>query len=190
MALPSTIPTSFLPHGSAPQRFRSDFSGAFGFFGYGVLGVVFLLAVGVFIYGRILANEKAATDQQLLAEVTSIDPKTAEGFIRLRDRLAVSETMLNGHIAFSSFFSAIEKIMPATIRFSSIHLLLDATGGPKIEGAGTAKNFNALAAASEAFATDGRVKDAIFSNLKINKDNSVSFSLAATLDPAMTLFTP
>ncbi len=190
MAL-STIPTSFVPRPVAPHRFRSDFAGAFGFFAYTVLGVVFLLAIGVFIYGRILAADKASKDTALQAAVTAIDSKTAEGFIRLRDRLVSSEALLNGHIAFSGFFSLLEKIMPATVRFTSLHLTLDATtGGPTVQGSGIAKNFNALAAASTAFAADGSIKDAIFSSIKVNGDGSVSFSLAATLDPKITTFSP
>ena len=39
-----------------------------------------------------------------------------------------------------------------------------------MEGAGVARSFNALAAASAAFAADGRIKDAIFSNININRD--------------------
>jgi Tfp pilus assembly protein PilN len=53
----------------------------------------------------------------------------------------------------------------------------------RIEGTGTAKSFNALAAASTALASDGRIKDVIFSAITVNKDATVSFSVSATLDP-------
>lgn len=53
-----------------------------------------------------------------------------------------------------------------------------------------ARSFNALAAASNAFATDGRIKDAIFSNISVNKDSTVSFSLSAMLDPKLIIFEP
>ena len=51
-----------------------------------------------------------------------------------------------------------------------------------------AKNFNALAFASSEFARDGNIKDAIFSRLVVNKDNSVSFSLTASVDPKLVAF--
>lgn len=191
MALPPMIPTSFVPHSSAaPRKFRTDLTGAFGFFAYVVLGIVFVLALGVFIYGRILAADKASKDNELQTKVQAIDPKTVETFVRLRDRLTSSATLLNSHVAFSGFFSSLEKILPITVRFTTLHLSLDATGASKVEGAGVAKNFNALAVASTAFATDGRIKDAIFSGIKINKDSSVSFSLVATLDPSIVVFSP
>ncbi|MDO8593704.1 MAG: hypothetical protein Q7R59_02315 [bacterium] len=191
MALPPTIPTSFVPHGTAaPQKFRSDFSGAFGTFAYAVLGVIFLLALGVFFYGRILASNRSTKDAALAEAVKGIDQTTVQNFVRLRDRLTSGETLLNGHPAFSGFFSALEKILPSTVRFTALHLSIDSTGTPKLEGTGLAKSFNALAAASTAFAGDGRIKDAIFSSININNDSSVSFSLAATLDPKIITFSP
>ena len=191
MALPPTIPTSFVPHSAMTEhRFRSDYSGAFGFFAYTVLGVVFLLAIGVFFYGRILAADKAAKDAAILEKQQAIDPKTVESFVRLRDRLVSSQALLGDHVAFSGFFSTLAKVMPTTVRFTSLHLSFDAANTPTVEGSGVAKSFNALAATSEAFATDGRIKNAIFSNLTVNKDNSVSFVLAATLDPEIVSFAP
>ncbi len=191
MALPPTIPTSFVPHSSsAPRRFRSDFSGAFGFFAYGVLGIVILLALGVFLYGRILAADKISKDKALAVAEATIDSKAVEDFVRLRDRLLSNKALLNNHVAFSGFFATLERILPSTVRFTALRLSLDATGIARVSGAGVAKNFNALAAASTAFASDGRVKDAIFSSISVNKDSSVTFALTATLDPNLIAFSP
>src|SRR3989344_2360949 len=191
MALPPTIPTSFVPHtASEPRRFSSDFTGAFGFFAYAILGIAFIMALGVFFYGRILASDKAAKGEELRTAEAQIDSKTVESFVRLHNRLTSSKALLDGHVAFSGFFSSLEKIIPTTVRFTALHLSLDKDGAPKAEGAGVAKSFNALAAASAAFAQDGRIKDAIFSNIEINKDNSVSFALAAALDRDIIVFSP
>lgn len=191
MALPPTIPTSFVPHPTSvtPQKFRSDLSGVFSYFAYGVLAIVVVLALGVFLYGRALGSEKAAKDAALASAQAAIDKATVENFVRLRNRLTSSASLLDKHVAPSGFFSALETILPATVRFTSLHLELGDTG-ITIEGAGAAKNFNALASASNAFAADGRIKDAIFSNISVNKDSSVSFVLSATLDPKLVAFAP
>lgn len=192
MALPPTIPTSFVPHSSStPRRFRSDMTGAFRFFAYAILFISFLLAIGVFFYGSILSAEKSSKDKDLLAAEQAIDLKTVENFVRLGNRLSSSETLLSKHIAFSGFFSSLESIMPTTARFTNLHLFIDTKGVAKVDGTGVAKNFNALASVSQAFANDGRIKDAIFSNIRVNgNNNSVSFSLTATLDPSIIAFTP
>lgn len=192
MDLPPTIPTSFVPQSAsaAARRFRTDFTGAFGFFAYGVLAVVFALAIGVFFYGRILAATQAGKDAALTKAEAAIDPATVVGFVRLRDRLNSGATLLANHVAFSGFFTLLETLQPTTVRLTSLHLALTDAKTVKLEGSGTAKSFNALAAASTAFATDGRIKEAIFSNIVVNKDSSVSFALAATLAPSLVTFSP
>lgn len=193
--LPPTIPTSFIPHpaGAATRRFRTDLSGAFGFFAYIILGVVFMLALGVFFYGRILTSSESAKDAEVAKAKGAVDLKTVENFVRLRNRLESGVMLLANHTAFSGFFALIETLMPATVRFTSLHLALNdtKTKGVKLDGSGFAKSFNALAAASVAFAADGRIKDAVFSNIVVNqKDSSVSFVFTAMLDQKIIEFAP
>jgi hypothetical protein len=191
MALPPTIPTSFVPRSSSgPHAFRTDYAGALGFLAYIILGIVFLLALLVFIYGRILAVEKSSKDKEIIAAEQAIDSKTVENFIRLRDRLTSSKNLLDKHIATSGFFTSFAEIVPTAVRFTSLNISHDAKGVYRINGSGVAKNFNTLAATSMAFASDGRIKDAIFSNLKINNDSSVTFALTAILDPKIIKFSP
>jgi hypothetical protein len=192
MALPPTIPTSFVPRvaSASADRFRPNVTGLFGLLAYAILAIVFALALGVFFYGRILAASAATKDVALKSAEANIDPATVENFVRLRNRLSASASLLGGHIAFSGFFSTVEQLLPATTRFSSLHLSRSETGVAKVEGAGVAASFNALAATSNAFAADGRIKDAIFSNISVNNNGSVSFALSATLDPKLIQFTP
>lgn len=175
--------------GEVTRRFRVDFSVIFGSLGYMMLGVMLLLAIGVFFYGRILASSQAARDVALMKAEAAIDPATVENFIRVRDRLNSGTDLLANHDAFSHFFSLIETLLPSAVRFTSMHLTLNELGGAKLDGSGIAKSFNALAAASTAFAADGRIKDAIFSGIAVNsKDGSVSFTLTATLDTKLIAF--
>lgn len=55
---------------------------------------------------------------------------------------------------------------------------------------GTARTFNALAAQSSVFAGEKRIKRAIFSDIRINDNKSVSFSLEADLDPKLLTLVP
>ena len=193
MALPPSIPTSFIPHSASAEtrRFRTDLTGVFDLIAYAVLGIVFVGALGVFFYGRILATTQSARDVALAKVEAGIDLATVEGFVRLRDRLTSGAALLDGHIALSTFFTTLGALLPASVRFSSLHLSVDTTGTVRLEGAGVAKNFNALAVVSTAFAEDGRIKDAIFSNIVVHtSDNSVSFALTAALDQKLVAFTP
>lgn len=190
MALLPNIPTSFVPRTATVERRRvsTDLGGVFAIIAYAVLGIVFILAAGVFLYGRYLEGNKLAKDAALDKASSSIDQGTIKGFVQLRDRLNTSKTLLANHVALSGFFTALETILPATVRFTSLHIAVDAGGTTKVEGTGVSKSFNALSVASGAFAADGRIKDVIFSKMSINKDSTVSFGFSATLDPKLTAF--
>ncbi len=191
--LPPTIPTSFVPHSASASVRRSgvDFANVFSFFSFLILGVVLALAVGIFLYGRILTAEESTKSEALAKAEAAINPATVESFVRLRDRLVSGKKLLSEHIAFSGFFASLGELIPATVRFSSLHLSIDDTKAIKLEGSGVAKNFNALAAASITLAKNEHIKNAIFSNITINaRNSSVSFALTAALDPEIVFFSP
>lgn len=173
---------------------RRDYSNnlldAFKYVAYGALGLVVVLSVGVLLYGRLLAGQKAAKDAQLAKAEASIDPATVSEFIRLRDRLEQGAELLNNHVALSGLFSALETLDPTTVRFNSLQAAFGSQNTVQLSGTGTAKSFNALAAVSDALANDGRIKDAIFSSISVNQDGSVSFSISATLDPKLIQYSP
>ncbi|HEY4522844.1 MAG TPA: hypothetical protein VJK73_00520 [Candidatus Paceibacterota bacterium] len=188
MALPPTIPTSFVPRpNSSAVRHRSDLTGAFAFIGYGALSLMVALAIGVFVYSQILATEQENKDAELARRVAQIDPQTVAKFVQLRDRLSYGLTLLNKHPAFTGFWSALALSMPTGVRFDSLDITTDESEQVTLEGAGIAESFNALAATSDAFATDGRIKDAIFADIRVT-GNAVSFSLSATIDPTLIAF--
>lgn len=189
MALPPNIPTSFVPHPSERQNFRTDFSGTIPFLAYVIFAVSVVLAVGAFLYARVLSAEQAGKDAALSTAEQSTDKGAVENFVRLRNRLVDAKTLINGHVAFSNVLNALDTQLPATVRMNSIIISTDSTtGGVTLKGSGVAKTFNALAAASASFAGSGTIKNAIFAGLQVNTDNSVSFSLTATVDPSLVAY--
>ena len=193
MDIPPTIPTSFVPRltSATVHRFSADSVSAFSIFAYGVLGVVLLLSAGLFVYDRVLASALVERKAALEKSQKTIDLATVRSFVQLRDRLNSGTTLLANHVAFSNLFSIFDALLPSTVRLSSMHLSFDAAKKVKLDGSGTAKSFNALAAAATAFATDARFKEAIFSNMTVDKEkHTISFVLSATLDPKAVSFSP
>ncbi len=193
MALPPTIPTSFVPPSSSgPRRFTSDYTGAFGFFGYGVFVLVIILSIGVFSYDKVLdAQLKAATDNIAQAE-KRINSDTVHDYVELRNRLDSGRVLLQNHIALSDFTGVINMDLPTTVRFTSMHLAVTDTQKVTFDANGTAASFNALASLSKKIGELGHVKDAVFSNIAINKDSkagpSVTFSVMGSVEPDYTKF--
>lgn len=193
MALPPTVPSSFVPYsGTNTRRYRrADFGGAFAFLAYGVFFLMVAAAVGVFIYGRILATQKKADDVALAKAEGQLDPKTVNDFVRLQDRLKLGGSLLDKHVALSNFFTTLNATIPKTVRLKSLSLSADVKqdGGYALTSTGDAASLNALAQFSNDLGSGKKIKNVIVSNIKVNqKDNSVSFSLSADLDPSLVAF--
>ncbi len=150
----------------------------------GMLVISIVLGIGVFAYSHFLKSESASKAEELQAAQAGVSEETVEGFIRLRNRLTSSQTILNDHVMLSQFFDSLEEITLEGVRFSSltVDVLEDRTA--EIELTGTARNFNALAGQSAAFAAEKRIRQAIFSDITANDRGAVTFSVTAVLHPA------
>lgn len=184
MALSPGIPTSFVPKQPVqPGANRQMHSGNNVFLVASLLLAVVMcvIAGGVFAYDKFLTHT-LATKEALLADAQAkVDQNTIEDFVRLRNRLSSSKDLLNSHIKISQFFDDLESVTLQNVRFSSMKLSVAGDNTAKLQMAGTAKTFNALAAQSNAFAADKHFKRAIFSGIGINDQKLVSFTLTADI---------
>jgi hypothetical protein len=155
---------------------------------YVLFAVVCALAVGIFLYGRILTSNRLAKENDLSAVQAKVDPSTIEAFVRLNNRLQSSKSLLARHPAFSKIFTSFEKVLPMKTRFTSLHFAMQEDGSARVDGTGIAQSFNVLAATSQMFASDTHIKDAVFSNIRVGKDGSVLFSLSAKIDQKSIVF--
>lgn len=151
-----------------------------------IAGLMVLVAAGTFAYGKLLDKTLAGKQAELAAAQQKVDENTVEEFVRLRDRLSSGKDLLNNHIVLSQFFDDLEGMTLQSVRFNSMKLAVAGDRSAKIEMQGTAKNFNALAAQSNAFAGDKRIKRAIFSGITL-KDGLVTFTLTADIDPKLVV---
>lgn len=187
MPIPPLIPTSFVPKQPVKTSARQTRSGA----NILVLGSYFLLiaaliaAGGTFAYERYLTGVRDSRAATLAAAEENVDRQTVQELLRLRDRLAGAEGLLGKHVTLSTFFSLLETLTLQSIGFDSLKLSVADDRTAQVELSGTARTFNALAAESAAFASEKRIKRAIFSNIKLNKDGFVDFSLTADIDTSL-----
>lgn len=184
MAIPPTIPTSFVPKQpvQTTRRARSG-TNLFMFAAFLIAGLSFVAAGAVFGYQKYLEalHEKRAAE--LKAAEESISRSTVEEFIRLRDRFIATDRILDQHVALSQFLDLLEGVTLQNVQFGTLDIVVEDDRSATISMKGTARNFNALAAESAAFAAEKRIRRAIFSSITVNDNGSVSFSLAAELEP-------
>ncbi len=187
MALPPTIPTSFVPKQPVATSSRKQQSGTNIFFIVGgVIAIISVaLAAGVFGYEMYLKNTRDQKSANLTQAQKEVNLDTVEGFIRLKSRLNTVQSLLDQHVLLSQFFDTLESRTLQTVRFSGLSLSVEDDRSAEIKMEGVARSFNALAAQSSMIAAEKRIKRAIFSDISVNKNGTVSFSLTATIDPRL-----
>lgn len=184
MAISPGIPTSFVPKqpSQQPKRGRASGHNLFLVAALFLGGLALIATVGTYLYDRYLTHVLEAKAEELAVAQREVNEDQVEEFVRLRDRLTYGQELLNNHIAVSQVFDVLEAETLASVRFSSMGLTVADDHTAQIEVEGTARNFNALAAQSNAYAGQKGIRRAIFSGIVVNKDNTVSFVLTADLD--------
>lgn len=190
MAIPPTIPTSFVPKQpvQTTQRARTGMN-VFMLVSFVLAGLALLGTAGVFGYEKYLESAKERKAEELRAAEASISRDTVEEFIRLRDRFASSERLLDEHVTLSQFFDLLESVTLQSVSFTSLDVEVNDDRSATIGMTGVADSFNALAAESAAFAGEKRIRRAIFSDIGASATGGgVSFSLQAELDPRLVVW--
>jgi Tfp pilus assembly protein PilE len=150
-----------------------------------LFGIALLASAAAFAYEKYLEGARDAKAAQLVKAQEEIDRDTIENFIRLRNRLQATESILGSHVLLSRFFTVLETRALQSVQFKSLKLTVDDDRTAEIQMSGIAKSFNALAAQSASFASEKRIKSAIFSDIGTEKDSTIHFSLSAELDPKL-----
>lgn len=186
MALPPTIPTSFVPKQAVVARRSVSGFNPFLLVSYIIFFVWIVVGILVFSYQWYLQKASAQKKEALVTAQNNIDQASLTDFIRLRDRFTISKETLDKHVTLSQFFDKIEGITIQNAHFTNLKLTVQDNRTAKLEMTGTARNFNALAAQSSAFTTDKDIKKAIFSGFVIDpKDGSVTFQITAEVEPSL-----
>ena len=187
VAIPPTIPTSFVPKQIvAPQARRPrPQAGALYYAALFILGVAVVGAGLTFAYGLFLNNVKDSRQARLHTAEQSINNETVTDFIQLRNRIQTATVILNQRIRVSQFFDALEALTLQNVRFKTLTFSVGNDRSAKITMSGAARSFNALAVESSAFAHNDNFKRSIFSGIAADKSGVVSFTLNAELAPKL-----
>ena len=151
----------------------------------GIAGIMLIASGAVFVYGEYLKHVRDADKQQLDDAQKNVKKDEIAQFLRLRDRLTSSKTLLTSHIELSQIFDVLENLTLQNVRYTSFKVTVAGDHTAQLDIQGQAKNFNSLASQSDAIAGEKRIKRAIFSGIQLSKNGTVGFTLTATVDASL-----
>jgi hypothetical protein len=182
--------TSFIPKRVVETPTKGEVSGAGITFvvGLGVLIVSLLLAGGVFGYGQYLKGSIENKKNQLQLQKDAFQPELIRAMARLSDKMKIGQQLLKDHIAASEIFALLQQDTLQTVRFSSFAFSHTQDGSVKISLQGQGLSFTSVALQADAFSQERFLKDTLFSGFALDPVGNISFSVAATVDPAVVSY--
>ena len=181
MPVSPTIPTSFVPKQplDAPRRKMDAGDNILLIVSLIILAASLIMAGGVFGYQKYLESAIEVKAAALEDARSTIDQSEVEELIRLKDRFVLGKSLLQNHIASSRFFALLETITLENVKYDELELLVSDDRSTSVTLTGYARNFNTLAAQSNEIAAERNFKRAIFSDISLNTNGTVEFTLTA-----------
>jgi len=187
--------TSFIPKKTTevgPRKRKASMS-IFTLGGFIVFLIVAIASGGIFVYQRILERSIVSKRETLTRVQEAFEPSLIRELVRLDDRIKVSSTLLDEHIAPSSLLEMLERITLGTVRFNSFAFSVpenDIEDSIKLTMNGSATGFSAVALQSDEFGNNSYLSDVLFSNLVVTRTGEVTFTATAVVDPELFQYEP
>ena len=145
-------------------------------------------AGAAFGYTQILKNTIASKDESLRKAEGAFNPGTIQDLLRLDNRLTQARLLLQKHVAPSALLYFLSTITLERVQLNSFEMGLNNNGSASLTVTGSADSFSSVALQSDQFGATKLLKDVIFSGISVNESGKVGFTVTATIDPSLLLY--
>lgn len=145
-------------------------------------------AGGVFAYQQLLDRSLAQKDNQLKTAEGAFDALAIQDLVRMDKRLIEAEALLQKHNAVSALLLFLGTITLERVQFTSMEFELQPDGSATLSLGGVADSFSGVALQSDQFGASKVLRDVIFSDIIVTDTGRVSFSVNATVEPELILY--
>lgn len=183
--------SSFIPKGPAatapiPGRSGKKTSNTtfLGFVGMVIFIISLLAAAGVFGYTYYLKYRISSLTADLETARQDLQYDTIQELIKLDGRIVSVRELIDSHVVLSPVFEFLES---STVRNVSFTELTYSSQEDKLalNMTGKARGYAALALQADIFNSNEYLKDVTFSDIALNQDGDITFSVGATIDRNM-----
>ncbi|HYF12994.1 MAG TPA: PilN domain-containing protein [Candidatus Paceibacterota bacterium] len=147
-----------------------------------------LSAVGAFLYQGYLNTSLAAKKASLEKYEGAYDLPTIQTLVRFDSRINSARNVLQNHLAPSAIFFFLAQQTLERVQLTSFDFTVGDDGTAIISMNGLANSFSTIALQSDQLGASKVLKDVVFSNISVEPEGKVSFSVTATVDPSLYLY--
>lgn len=148
-----------------------------------MLSVIF--SVGIFGYKYFLSYQIEQMGTELESARAALEPETVTELIRLNSRIVSTRSLIQNHRIITPVFDFLEAATPQNVRYTDFNFNMTPKG-LDLQLRGEAQSYAALAAAAEVYSrSTSNFRNPTFSNLQLDDQGNVVFSLQMEVEPAL-----
>lgn len=183
--------SSFIPKETigGSQKSTND-KGVLNFVGILLMILAILASVGLYVYKGMLGSDLEQLKADLLLAESAIDRPSIDKIIVFNKKLNSIKEILGKHQASSNFINLLSSSTVSGVQFTEMQYNYLPTGGLEVKLRGRSSGYSTLALQENQFSKIKEIKDAKFSNLLLVSGGAVSFELALSLDPSISIYNP
>lgn len=156
--------------------------------------VLFLVAIalsaGVYFYRGVVQKQIDSASSSLDRAKAAFDPDTINQITRLDTRIEAGKALLGSHVSVTPLFDFLSSVTLKTVRFRDFSFSYLAADKIAVSMKGQAVSYAAVALESDLLNSKKQLKNTILSDMALDTQGTVSFSVSTTIDPKLLSYAP
>jgi uncharacterized protein (DUF2164 family) len=183
--------SSFIPKEPiTEQAFKKKKTGLVGILAVSLFLASIAGAVGMYFYEGIIKNEITSLEAQLAEAEKNVDKETIKEMSQFGQKLSVVKSIIYKHQVISNFLDTLAASTVSTVQFTDFSYGNLKSDSLTINLRGKASSYAAIAVQENVLLQNKYFKSITFSNLGLSEKGLVSFDLALSVDPQISVYAP
>lgn len=183
--------SSFIPKEPVTEEvFKKKKAGIFGMLVVSLFISLLVITGALYAYKGIVKSDIENLQGELAEAEKNIDKKTINEMSDFNKKLSLVKSIVYKHQVISNFLEALASSTVSSVSFSEFDYTDMANGDLTVAIKGKASSYAGVALQENVFKQNKYFKSVTFSNLSLAESGRVSFSLAISVDPQISVYSP
>jgi hypothetical protein len=156
--------------------------------------IIFFASVGYYafqyVYNLSLQRQIDSLKASIGIQQSKFEAATLQKLTKTDGKISAVKEILSKHTSLVPLFNLLDTYTLQSVRFRGFSFSVDPTAGPEIHITGDAAGYASIALQSDSFNTSGKLKNIVFSDLNLDQNGRVLFTLNASVDPTLLSVAP
>lgn len=183
--------SSFIPKEPVTEEvFKKKKAGMLGVLAVSLFITSIVIAIALYIYKGILNSDIENAQAQLAESEKSIDVKTIGEMSLFAKKLDLVKSIVFKHQVISNFMATLSSSTVSSVQFTEFNYGSVENDALPVTLSGKASSYAAIALQENVLSQNKYFKSITFSDLNLTDKGLVSFKLAISVDPQISVYSP